>query len=444
MVKTCLDKNGNADTCKECAVENKNMKKMKYPNTCTFEGEDFECLKESIIPFMNSRMDLGDGSFQVHLGDILKGTNEAANSRRCTEASFDSRAKLFQPAKNFLLINGDNESNECIEYEIKEASDPVRDMWRDKFGKYSFASDFPAITGGGRPAISRVDGNEEIFGFEYKNIAFFGLDYPAGESYITKHAPQDLNAKFVKETLASDTSCALRSIIMFSHSNPRSPVDDALYEYFDICGVLPTLAVLGNAHPSTYCLTKKNERLSMTVEAFQSGPVLLSVVRDPKAGGSDYFHVADSDVVDSNSKCPEFVITSAPTPNPTHVATPAPTRDPASTPAPTNEAPTSTLAVVFSGDGDPPNPLPKCRGNCDSDDHCDGSLVCFHRYVFICDFSVLLTILSWPSRVNTAHVIVFVPSTSLDLALNLCLLVKGLHRLVQTFVLSVLLRTLRG
>ncbi len=396
LVNTCLDDDGNPSTCNDCAVSNSNMEDLPYPNTCTFKGEDFECLKESIIPFMNRKMNGGDGAFQLHVGDILKGTPNG-NSRRCTEASFDSRARLFQPAKNFLLINGDNESNECMSYDIREASDPVRDMWREKFGKYSFASDFPAITGGGRPAISRVEGNEEIFGFEHKNIAFFGLDYPAGDTYITKHAPQDLNAKFVKETLASDTSCALRSIVLFSHSTPGTPVYEALDEYFEgMCGVLPTLAVLGNAHPSTYCLTKDNEKLSLTVEAFQSGPVLVSVVRDPKEGGSDYFHVADSDLVNSNSQCPEFAtpsptdaMTPAPTPNPASVTTPAPSKAPNTVPEP----PTSTLTIVFSGDGDPPTPLPNCRGDCDNDDHCEGSLVCFHRYVFICDLSLCVLLL---------------------------------------------------
>eukprot|EP00986_Skeletonema_menzelii_P005447 scaffold1978_cov144-Skeletonema_menzelii.AAC.13 len=151
MVDTCLDKDGDPSTCKDCAKKNSDMKKMPYPNTCTFEGADFKCVKETIIPFMNGKMDQGDGAFQVHLGDILKGTNAAANSRRCTPASFDSRAKLFQPAKNFLLINGDNESNECVGYDINKPTDPVREMWRERFGQYSFTSDFPAITGGGRP-----------------------------------------------------------------------------------------------------------------------------------------------------------------------------------------------------------------------------------------------------------------------------------------------------
>jgi len=77
MVDTCLDKDGDPSTCKDCAKKNSDMKKMPYPNTCTFEGDDFKCVKESIIPFMNGKMDQGDGAFQVHLGDILKGTNAA-------------------------------------------------------------------------------------------------------------------------------------------------------------------------------------------------------------------------------------------------------------------------------------------------------------------------------------------------------------------------------
>jgi hypothetical protein len=303
LVDTCLDKNGDPSTCKDCAKKNSEIDEIPWPNTCTFEGDDFKCVKDSIIPFMNRKMNNGVGAFQVHLGDILKGTNSAANSRRCTTASFDSRAKLFEPAKNFMLINGDNESNECMGYDITKPSDPIRTMWRDRFGKYAFTSDFP---GGGRPTVSRMEGNEEIFGFQYKKVAFFGLDYPQGDTYITTNAPVDLNAKFVKESLASDTSCELKSIVIFTHVDPEKAVDDELGDYFKRCGVLPILTAVGNAHPKTYCLTKKDERLKLTVEAFQSGPVLVSILRDSGENGGDYFHVADSDLKDSNSDCPNF------------------------------------------------------------------------------------------------------------------------------------------
>ena len=154
--------------------------------------------------------------------------------------------------------------------------------------------------------MSRMEGNEEIFGFQYKKVAFFGLDYPQSDTYITTNAPVDLNAKFVRESLASDTSCELKSIVFFTHVAPKKAVDEELDDYFKRCGVLPILTVVGNAHPKTYCLTKKDERLTLTVEAFQSGPVLVSILRDPKKDGGDYFHVADSDLNDSNSNCPNF------------------------------------------------------------------------------------------------------------------------------------------
>jgi hypothetical protein len=246
LVDTCLD-----GTCNYCSKENSKIDEMPFPNTCTFEGDDFNCVKDKIIPFINDKMAGGDGAFQVHLGDILKGTQGAANSHRCTEASFNSRKKLFDPAQNFLLINGDNESNECKGYDIEQPSDPVREMWRSKFGGYSFTSDFPAITGGGKPAVSRVSGNEEIFGFQYKNVAFFGLDYPDGPAYLTTNALVDLNAKFVKDTLDSD-SCTLKSIVIFSHVAPESggSVEKALDDYFTRCDTdLPVLTVVGNAHP---------------------------------------------------------------------------------------------------------------------------------------------------------------------------------------------------
>jgi hypothetical protein len=79
------------------------------------------------------------------------------------------------------------------------------------------------------------------------------------------------------------------------------------------------------------------------------------------------------------------VVTQAPTPEPTQEVTPPPTSLP--TPNPSN-APTSPpttaslqLEVTFSGRGSPPNALPKCHGDCDDDSQCEGSLVCFQRYV---------------------------------------------------------------
>lgn len=79
----------------------------------------------------------------------------------------------------------------------------------------------------------------------------------------------------------------------------------ALNNYFNSCSILPTLRIAGNAHPKTYCMEKSNEELTLTVEAFRSGPLLVSVVRDPNGSG-DYFNVNDADLANSNVNCPSF------------------------------------------------------------------------------------------------------------------------------------------
>ena len=48
-----------------------------------------------------------------------------------------------------------------------------------------------------------------------------------------------------------------------------------------------------------------NTRVNVIAEAFESGPLLISVVRDPDGGG-DFFHVNDVDSIDSNRQCPSF------------------------------------------------------------------------------------------------------------------------------------------
>merc|ERR1712029_1317921 len=90
-------------------------------------------------------------------------------------------------------------------------------------------------------------------------------------------------------------------------------------EYFDNCTQwhgtphrLPLLTVTGNTHPNSYCNTRHVDnilgdvRLDLTTEAFQSGPIHVSVVRDPAGNKGDFFHMEDSDPRDSNRKCPKY------------------------------------------------------------------------------------------------------------------------------------------
>lgn len=54
-------------------------------------------------------------------------------------------------------------------------------------------------------------------------------------------------------------------------------------------------------------------------------------------------------------------------------------------PTPPPSSPPTTLQIVFSGTGSPPNPLPECHGDCDNDSECQGDLRCFQRYVVFCN-----------------------------------------------------------
>ena len=80
---------------------------------------------------------------------------------------------------------------------------------------------------------------------------------------------------------------------------------------------------------------------------------------------------------------------------PTYWPTYSPTYSPTEGDPDTNP---NQLEVTFSGSGSPPNPLPKCHGDCDNDSHCEGSLVCFQRYVSLSNLlcsSLSLPLLLW-------------------------------------------------
>ena len=148
--------------------------------------------------------------------------------------------------------------------------------------------------------------------------------------------PTDINAEFVVEMLPSD--CSVNSIVIFSHKYPNDKVScyivnefcvkvwdlyphfpqylhyttkiyDAINDYFDVaCGgtVLPILVITGNTHPVSYCMSKpdNDNRVFLTIEAFRSGPIKVTVVRSPQ--GEDFFYVEDSQLSGSNDECPNF------------------------------------------------------------------------------------------------------------------------------------------
>mmetsp|Transcript_34300 Transcript_34300/g.58221 ORF Transcript_34300/g.58221 Transcript_34300/m.58221 type:complete len:160 (+) Transcript_34300:48-527(+) len=158
-----------------------------------------------------------------------------------------------------------------------------------------------------------MDSNPEVFFFEYENIAFFGVNRVSGESYVNNfHFCEDLNNVWIEEKLngkkTTSSYCNLETIVIFTHDL----VDSTLYEkftpYFNDCGSpIPILTVSGNTHPSTHCMTESNGRIDVVVEAFRSGPLLVSIVRDlANVVPGNFIHVEDTDPVDSNKYCPDF------------------------------------------------------------------------------------------------------------------------------------------
>jgi hypothetical protein len=258
---------------------------------------------------MNNRLSDGDAAFALHVGDFIKGNNSGSN-KRCSNASFESRKTLFSQCSNFLLVPGDNEWNDCEGYDINSNSDEMRAMWRDKFANeqspfHQFSNDFPSAVGGDRPNIIRHKSNPENLFFTYNEIGFFGLNLPAGENYIENRSLFDINAQWIEDNLDVET-CNLKSIVLFGHTDPSREVNAKLHNYYNACSTIPTLVIVGNTHPSTYCMKKSDNRFTLTVEAFQSGPLLVSIVHD--TDGFHFFHVKDKDLVDSNQSCPDLSI----------------------------------------------------------------------------------------------------------------------------------------
>eukprot|EP00581_Thalassiosira_minuscula_P014206 CAMPEP_0183721870 /NCGR_PEP_ID=MMETSP0737-20130205/13999_1 /TAXON_ID=385413 /ORGANISM="Thalassiosira miniscula, Strain CCMP1093" /LENGTH=488 /DNA_ID=CAMNT_0025951933 /DNA_START=886 /DNA_END=2352 /DNA_ORIENTATION=+ len=317
---TCLDEvTGDAlASCPyyDCTLKKIDMDQLPVNNTCTYEGTQYKCNKNNLIPDMNRIIDAGDAAFVVHAGDIIKGDRFASN-RRCQEHSLASRRQLYEACTNFLLVAGDNDWNECYGYDINNNTDRMREVWRNYFADSNstfnqFSKNFPPtfnFTGDSKPEIFRKTDNTEIYHFTHNDVAFFGLNRVAGESYISDRAPVDLNAEWVEQRLALDVDCELKSIVIVAHAVVKSIVYDKINEYFESCGdeyVLPVLTINGNLHPDEYCLAKNETRLELTMEAFNAGPLCVSVVRDPDGEAGDFFHVSDCRTRKSKKKCPSI------------------------------------------------------------------------------------------------------------------------------------------
>merc|ERR1712029_140084 len=109
-------------------------------------------------------------------------------------------------------------------------------------------------------------------------------------SYVTDGALGNINALWVAERLGLDDTCQLKSIVIIAQCLLDDRIYEKVEEYFDICTQwrgtshrLPLLTVSGNTHPTSYCNTRNGNnplgdvRLDLPTEAFQSGPIHVSV-----------------------------------------------------------------------------------------------------------------------------------------------------------------------
>ena len=229
--------------------------------------------------------------------------------------------ELFEPAINHVIVPGDNDWNECAGYDVTQNAGDFRDLWRELFAEApssfnKFDRNFPGENY--YPDIERKttpnaqgDMNPELFFFRYNDIAIFGLNTPSGLNYISNYSPVDINAEWVADRIGND--CSFQSVIFLSHKDPMPAVLDVIdIDFAERCNrILPSLVVKGSRHPRVYCMKHDEDvkRTELTVEAYFSGPLKVSVVRDPEGGG-DYFHVEDSQVANSNANCPDFDISS--------------------------------------------------------------------------------------------------------------------------------------
>ena len=147
---------------------------------------------------------------------------ELAANTRCNPYLFEGRRQLFQQAHNLLIVPGDNEWNECSDYDINSNTSPSRGEWRDKFTTAPFDAFTKPFPDGTFPNIIRKTGqyadadtgdeNPEIYYFEYDKIAFLGLNRVARQSYISDIAAKDYNEEWAREMLSSDENCSLQSV----------------------------------------------------------------------------------------------------------------------------------------------------------------------------------------------------------------------------------------
>jgi hypothetical protein len=242
-----------------------------------FEGSDYRCLKNTILPGIKSLSKEAD--FVWHVGDIKKG---GANfSMHCTDEVFRSRQKLFESVDDeidFFIVPGDNEWLECDGYNPRPSPlfpDPVKPLWRQYFASDALADfDHDRLASGEKNIIVRRQlPNPQNFFYYYKNaqIAFFGITDLAADS---RYDP--VNIDWITSKLSQRNP---RAIVILGHAKLSAAVLKALEPYSGVS----ILYVRGDshAHCTRYVDLKKFPwMMEMVVAAGRSAPYIVSVWKD--------------------------------------------------------------------------------------------------------------------------------------------------------------------
>lgn len=270
-----------------------------------YQGLEYACLRDNILPRLSQSNPQFDGKFadfMVHVGDIWKG-NGKGGVPYCESPMFQSRKSLFQvlePHLDFFAVPGDNEWNECANFEgtHNPSSSSAEELWRQHFANAetspfaNFEHQTVLPTSQVPPPIvyRHLPHYPEIFFFYHLEVAFFGILEPMNHDAIDSNSMYnayngDVNAYWIATKLAALSSPAA-AIVIFGHSQFSNQVRSVLQAQGSST---PILYVMGNGHPKFYCLKydatfPHANLLELTVEPFKSGPLLVSVVVDHFGG----------------------------------------------------------------------------------------------------------------------------------------------------------------
>ena len=298
---------------------------------CVFEGREYDCWRDTIVPYMNANAQDSVASFGLFTGDFIKG-NGGGDSGFCNPDSFASRKALFdQMNADVLFSPGDNDWNECNGFGGNGNTDNnnvIRRMYRSSFASQTtFTRDFRSQVVPGYPArpptIHRHVSYPELFYYVWNDVVFIGVSAPA-----EWQPPGSLSQLWIRESLfriatdypnfanVAEVCTNVRSVVVLSHTSffraARAQIDNFFGGDSGTPGCgrgngeVPLLSVRGNNHDYRYC--QRDGSSSNTFEMVNGGdqgtsgeneesdPHLVTILRDPLTG-DHYFRVDQNDNV---------------------------------------------------------------------------------------------------------------------------------------------------